>query len=265
MRYTVSALLLLWALAASAQVPGGGNNELVVNLYNQLQELQDEVLNLRGLVEQQGYQLQRLQTESRDRYLDLDNRLQALTSGATATAPLNAPAVTAPATPATGSAAGAATPRNAPVASATPAGSARAASSGVVAADPQALRLDEQETYRTALNLLLEENKPLDAAARFQSYIERFPSGRLFTNALYWQGEAFILVGRNQEAIDVFNRLLKEYPLDAKAPGAMLKAGVAYDRMNKRSTADGLWKDLQTRFPTATAEINAAQDYLRRR
>jgi tol-pal system protein YbgF len=127
------------------------------------------------------------------------------------------------------------------------------------------LELDEQETYRTALNLLLEQSKPADAIVQFQSYIDRFPTGRLYTNALYWQGEAFILAGRNQEAVDVFNRLLSEHPKDAKAPGAMLKAGVAFDRMGNRNAAEGMWKDLKTRFPTATAEINAAQDYLRRR
>jgi tol-pal system protein YbgF len=291
MRYAVSAFLLFWAVAAGAQQPPAGNsNELVVNLYNQLQDLQNEVLTLRGMVEEQGNQLRRLQTESRDRYMDLDSRLQGgagaapaaggipaplNTPDAGATPPLNAPG----ATPAPLNAPGGpgAAPLNAPVAGAapTPLGSpqplnapaATAPAGGAAPAlggGPQALELDEQETYRTALNLLLEQSKPADAIVQFQSYIDRFPTGRLFTNALYWQGEAFILVGRNQEAVDVFGRLLREYPQDAKAPGAMLKSGVALDRLGERDAAESMWRNLKDRFPTATAEINAAQDYLKR-
>jgi tol-pal system protein YbgF len=277
MRYTVAVLLLSWAVGASAQP--ASNNEMVVNLYNQLQELQNEILTLRGMVEEQGYQLQRLQNESRDRYLDLDRRLQSGSAPAGEEAALGAPGpnapgatvpLNAPASPDTAAAPSSPAPLNAPsqIAGVESPPAVPPASGGVPLSEldggPQALELDEQETYRTALNLLLEQNKPGDAIALFQSYITRFSTGRLFTNALYWQGEAFILVQRNQEAVDVFNRLISEHPQDAKAPGAMLKAGVAYNQMGDRRAAEGMWRDLQQRFPTATAEINAAQDYLRR-
>lgn len=278
MRYTVAVLLLSWAFAASAQP--ANNNELVMNLYNQLQELQNEVLTLRGMVEEQGYQLQRLQNESRDRYLDLDRRLQSGVAptgdpaAAGSPAPLNAPNTPAPLnapanTPAPLNAPGGVAGAGIPGGSTPPDFRNDPPSTGAVPLSdleggPQALELDEQETYRTALNLLLEQSKPAEAITLFQSYITRFPAGRLFTNALYWQGEAFILERRNQEAVDVFTRLINEYPQDPKAPGAMLKAGVAYSQMGNRQAAEGMWRDLQQRFPTATAEINAARDYLRR-
>lgn len=276
MRYTISVLMLSWAVAASAQP--NSNNELVVNLYNQLQELQNEVLTLRGLVEEQGYQLQRLQNDSRDRYLDLDRRLQGLSAGgdpaaagtpaplnapATAgAAPLNAPGGVANATPSAGNAPAQPPLNNGPV----PLSELNNASTppNAAAAQQDFSALDDEETYRTALNLLLEENKPAQAIAAFQSYITRFPTGRRFTNALYWQGEAFILEQRNQEALDVFSRLLNEYPQDAKAPGAMLKSGVAYSQMGDRRAAENLWRELSQRYPNASAEIAAAQNYLRR-
>ncbi|MDR2213604.1 MAG: tetratricopeptide repeat protein, partial [Pseudomonadales bacterium] len=199
MRYAVSLLLLSWTVTAAAQ-PAGNSNDLVVNLYNEIQSLQNEVLTLRGMVEEQGYQLQRLQAESRDRYLDLDSRLQGI-AGPGAMPPLDTPPPLANTVPAnTPSATTQAPPFNQP--SAPP-----VATSG---GDSQALVLDEQETYRTALSFLLEQSKPAEAILRFQSYIDRFPQGRLFTNALYWQGEALILEQRNQEAVDVFNRLLNE-------------------------------------------------------
>lgn len=51
-------------------------------LYYQLQTLQQEVMELRGLVEEQAHELQRLKQQSLDNYLDLDRRVSALTTGA---------------------------------------------------------------------------------------------------------------------------------------------------------------------------------------
>lgn len=64
--------------AAQAQTE---NNDLVLSLYNQLESLQQEMQTLRGLVEEQANQIRRMQTENRDRYLDVDRRLSEL-SGA---------------------------------------------------------------------------------------------------------------------------------------------------------------------------------------
>ena len=87
----------LWSMAATAQVPvveaGGRNqraaetegNELLLTLYTQLEALQSEVQTLRGMVEEQSNQIRRLQTEQRDRYIDVDRRLSELSGGATTT------------------------------------------------------------------------------------------------------------------------------------------------------------------------------------
>lgn len=285
MRTTVSALLLLWGVAAVAQpADSGGGNELVVSLYNQLQALQGEVQTLRGLVEEQGYQLQRLQTESRDRYIDIDRRLSEMTlnngaqqpfapagagtpsdPGAAANQPFGAPPVpgnTAPSSDLTGVTnnpvsgnGGTSTPLN---------GSAAPAAGNAGGGGAQPLILDEEEQYRYALNMLLEETQYVQAIDGFQSYIDRFPTGRRLTNALYWRGEALILESRFDEAIADFTRLMEEFPQDAKAPGAMLKLGVAYDKKGDRRAAEDLWRELPTRYPDAATEIKAAQDYLRR-
>jgi len=262
MRKTVLVLSVLFAGQLSAQVPvveagssgARGNqqapsNELVVSLYNQLEALQSEVQTLRGLVEEQGYQLQRLQTESRDRYLDVDRRLSAVTQGGFGSAPqLPGLSDTQDLTPA-------------PLNTETPGISTFPAPLPVT---PANVVLDEQEQYRTALNLLLEESKYDESIVQFQTYVDAFPQGRLLTNALYWQGEALILVARYDDAIAVFDRLLNEFPQDPKAAGAMLKKGVAYSQKGDRQQAETIWRDLPGRYPDNSPEIKAAQDYLKR-
>lgn len=53
------------------------------DLYFRLQALQQEVLELRGLVEEQAFELNRLKQQRQDDYLDLDRRIGALSGGAT--------------------------------------------------------------------------------------------------------------------------------------------------------------------------------------
>ena len=44
-----------------------------------MQVLQQELQELRGLVEEQGYLVSRLQRDQKEQYLDLDRRLMAVT------------------------------------------------------------------------------------------------------------------------------------------------------------------------------------------
>src|SRR5690606_886577 len=96
----------------------------------------------------------------------------------------------------------------------------------------------------------------------FENYISRFPQGRYLTNAYYWQGEAFLLVSRYNEARDAFSKILTDFPQDPKAAGAMLKLGVTYQQMGDRARAASTWQELSTRYPENLTEIGFAQDYL---
>ena len=62
----------------SSEVPTGTNAQL----FYQLQILQEEVRELRGLVEEQAYQLNRLAREQKDQYLDMDRRISQQSSSA---------------------------------------------------------------------------------------------------------------------------------------------------------------------------------------
>lgn len=253
----------------------GGSNDLLLSLYNQMEALQQEVQTLRGMAEEQARRLQRLETESRSRYIDLDSRLSAL-SGAEGQ-PVEGEPVSVPSLPgaAGAAAAGSAAPnrdvRTALTLDPVP-GAARSqtastpstAAAGAVAVDPAAQQMSEQDLYRNALNLLLEEGKSAESAAMFQVYAQRFPQGRLLPNALYWQGEALILLARYPEALAAFERVLNDFSGDAKAAGAMLKAGVVQNLMGNRSEAERLWRELPARFPDSASEIALARDYLGR-
>ncbi|MDP5072048.1 MAG: tol-pal system protein YbgF, partial [Congregibacter sp.] len=58
--------------------PAGDN---IGGLFNQVQQLQQEVMRLNGLVEQQAYDIRTLKEQSLERYVDIDRRLASGTVG----------------------------------------------------------------------------------------------------------------------------------------------------------------------------------------
>lgn len=274
-----TALLCLGSQSAAQQVPvvdaqgaepaqrqsqnrsagGGGSADLVYELYSRLDQLQQEMQSLRGLVEQQTHRIQQMEREQRDRYLDLDQRVSEL-SGAGARSGQGGDNLYPPGM----------VPMNEDIADEM-AGQSQGQGQANVAAsgDNDATSLDstpenEQQIYRSALNTLLEEGQYEEAIRGFQRYIDNYPQGRYFTNALYWQGEALILAGRYAEAQNAFSRVVEEYPEDPKAAGALLKMGVAYQQTDQVDRAREVWQSLRNRYPDSLTEIRAAEDYLRR-
>lgn len=72
------------------QTPVGGtsgsasSNDALIMLLDQFRELRSELETVRGLVEEQAYELRNLQRESLERYTDLDSRLSQSASAASA-------------------------------------------------------------------------------------------------------------------------------------------------------------------------------------
>ena len=232
-------------------------NDIMVEMYLQLEALQNEIQNLRGLVEEQSYEIRRMQQDQRDRYLDLDSRVSELFSYHLGQQPVGVQ----PATPVqTGQAAGQAPPAGG---LAQPGIAPQAATgNNTAAAPPLVSPQNEQELYRQALNLLLEQEAFQDSVNLFQQYIDVYPQGRYFTNSLYWQGAALHLLGNYTQAIGVLQRLLEEYPQDPKAPTAMLRLGTVYNEMGDRNRAIDYWQRIQQAYPDSTSEIEIAREYL---
>lgn len=273
----------------TADAGNRNDNDIVVTLYNMLESLQQEVQMLRGMVEEQGYQIRRMEAEQRDRYLDVDNRLsvinQRLNQGGGSVTPLpgntGTPTAGNNSLPSQGSGQAGIPVTNQP---ANPigsrplnAGQQQASSSlpgtlpspgGATAPialnQPGSAALSEEELYQEARNLLLNDADYEASVGVFQQMIERFPNGRLAPNAYYWQGEALILVERFSQAINVFNAVINNFPSHEKAPDSMLKLGIVYSLMNNEQRAQEVWRDLLSRYANSgSGSLRLAEVYLR--
>ena len=242
--------------SVSQQAPA--NNDALALLLEQNRQLQAEVQALRGMVEEQGFELRKLQRDSLSRYTDTDDRLRNLetaTDGqpAVAAAPdrqqdtgggLSASRPAAqdvpdeePPDPGAGPATD--MPQNAVVAPAQ-----RSAPRGTL----QPAVLSEQQLYQMAYDSVINSNFER-SIAEFDQYLSIYPQGRFVTNAFYWKGQAFLYLNRYAEARDSYEVILNEYTDSAKLPDAMYGLGLAYQGLGNIPQARQLLNDIKRRFP----------------
>lgn len=265
-----------------AAAPAPANNDAMSLLLDQILQLQTEVQALRGMVEEQSFELRRLQQDSLTRYSNTDERLSALEAGGLSAVPARTPTPVSPApvagstttsqvaatttggvgrTPITGSAA--VTEIAAPLVS--PSLQTADPSGGIAASAPVA-RLNsratlepavfsEQQLYQMAYDSVINSNFER-SIAEFDQYLSIYPQGRFVTNAHYWKGQAFLYLNRFDEARASYELILDESPPPAKLPDAMYGLALAYQGLGNIPQARRLLTDIKRRFPnTGTANL----------
>lgn len=108
-------------------------------------------------------------------------------------------------------------------------GAALGAAAGAAAAGSST----PDEVYRTAYEDYMRGNYDL-AAQGFQEYRKRWPNNEMSDNALYWTGECLDAQDKTDEALQVFNEVLEQYPASDKAAAAQLKKGLLYLKLGDK-------------------------------
>ncbi len=230
--------------------------------YYQSQMLQDEVRELRGLVEQLSYELQRVKQRQMDDYLDIDRRLSAVLSGAAlaenssavedqAGNNLSNQQLSEPAD------------EVASVSKAIEAGqeAAQAISKPVIQAiaDPRVNSEELAENYAQASNLLLKQRDFKGAVSAFKQHIVDYPNSPYIANAYYWLGEIYLLQGQDELARQAFTRVVEQYSGHSKSLDANFKLGKIYHKLGETDRARVL---LETAAKGSGGAANKAQSYL---
>lgn len=244
------------------QAQGQGQAQTTVDLLNRLNELQVEVQTLRGLVEQQAFEIESLKKAQRDRYVDLDSRINRLEGGGAgsqpqAAAPMDAMPVQPPAEgqlsaePLTTITESIDTPTE-------PASAPALATESPVSVEPAPAPLDatatgggEQQAYDEAF-AALRDGRYAESARRFQSFLAEYPDGELADNASYWLGESYYVTQNYRIALETFNDLLSRFPDSAKAPDALLKVGYCHYELKEWAQAEQVLNDVVRRYPEQT-------------
>lgn len=178
--------------------------------YNQIQSLQQEISELRALVEEQGHQISRLKQLQLDNYVDLDRRVSLVSGNSSAKEQNN-----------------------------------DVSADSTVAADVQSPAdsgLSEADEYKAAYDLLRQRQVDQSLVA-FKDYLKKYPNGEFSANSCYWLGEIFLLKNQLPQARDWFAKLLQDFPESNKVPDAKFKLGKVYHLMGDKKRAKPLLDD----------------------
>ena len=198
-------------------------NEGLMNLYSQLESLQQEVRSLRGNVETLEYQLEQANSRQKDLYLDLDQRLQRIE---TATPGNASPGVLEGGTLGQG---------QLPV----PGGT-------------------DRENYQAAFELI-KQGRYDQAANAFNQFMVAFPSSDLSDNAQYWLAETHYVKQEFEAALEGFNQVIERFPESRKIPDALLKIGYCNLELERPTAAEQALNMVVGRYPDSSAARLASQ------
>ena len=236
---TTGTAVPMGAQPVSAQAQGGQNLGL---LFSQIQQLQQQVMELNGKLEEQAYELRTLKEQSLERYVNLDKRLSAgAGAGAGAVAGAADPGAAAP---------GSTQPL--PVAVPT-AGTA-----------PVAAQAGEAEAYRAAY-ALVQSQRFDQALTAFQQFRQDYPAGKYAPNAYYWLGELYLVVqpADLESSRQAFTLLLSQYPDNNKAPDALYKLGkVQFMKGNREKAREYLDEVISRYGSTNSGSVKLARDFI---
>lgn len=109
-----------------------------------------------------------------------------------------------------------------------------------------------QKSYQEAYNLL--RARKYDAAkTAFQSLISEFPSGGYAVNSHYWLGEIYLLQNNLDQAATEFGNVLTNNPTHIKTAEAMLKLGYVYTEKKQWAKARYSLKRVIELYPGTSA------------
>ena len=181
----------------------------------QLDVMQNEVNELRGAIEMQNYQLEKVLERQRELYLEIDKRIETAKAQ-----PLILPASTDSTST---------TPTGAP------------------------LSANENDAYDKAVNLILKDRLYDEAIPEFQAFLQNFPNSSYVPNAHYWLGQLLFNKQDWAGAGEQFQFLISNYPDSSKRADATLKLGISEMERSNTARAKQLWEQVIVEFADSSS------------
>ncbi len=252
----------------AARTQSSSNSDALSLLLEQNQQLRAELQALRGIVEEQGFELRKLQRDALNRYTSNDERLTALEGGASASSnvPTQAPLSPSISNSQRDVSSSASNTDNTVTAreSVDDFVGERSSLNNLQTSNRrgslQPAVLSEQQLYQMAYDSVI--NSDFERSiAEFDQYMSVYPSGRFVTNAHYWKGQAYLYLERYSEAKESYEIILNRYEDSAKLADAMYGLGLAYQGLGNVTQARQLLNEIKRRFPN-TGVANLADTKL---
>ncbi|MDO6428458.1 tol-pal system protein YbgF [Thalassotalea sp. 1_MG-2023] len=186
-----------------------------IKMQRQLDELQNEVSELRGVTELHSHQLSQVLDRQKELYQELERRVSQALKPKTPTNTFEQATVSTP------------------------------------TVSPTVTNGDD--VYNAALNLVLKEKRYDDAIPAFRQFITQFPNSSYAANAQYWLGQLLFSKGELAQAKSAFSVVVNQFKDSSKRSDAMLKLGMVEQKQNNFAQAKSIYQQLLSLYPDSSA------------
>ena len=203
--------------------PMRSNEQGIMEIVRQLDDLQRQVSEMQGSLEDLDYKSQSTQDRQRALYIDLDDRLQDLERSISALNSMNI-----------------------------------VDEDEILLGELPVPGGTDQENYQAAFELLKEQEYEL-ASLAFIRFLSSFPGSSLIDNAQYWLSESYYAANQFQQALDQFSKVIEYYPRSRKVSDALLKIGYCHFELGNWNQARSIFEKIQNDYPDSTVAKLAEQ------
>lgn len=209
-----------------------------LEMLNQLNNLQQDVAELRGLTEEHEYRLEQVLQRQRELYQEIDRRFSQLKEQGAAVGMLPE------------------TQQNTADSSTSDNADNGAGNSGSYSSN-----LSENDAYDRAIALVLEDKRYDAAIPAFEQFIQQFPNSNYLPNAHYWLGQLQFAQQQYDAAKQHFLTVVNQFVDSNKRADCILKLGVIASEQSRTAEAQQYYQQVIEEYPDST-EANLAKQRL---
>lgn len=215
-------------VAIEAVIQGQG----LVDMHNQIENLKQEVANLKGELEVASHNINNTQQRQKDLYTDTDTRLRKIESGAVSSLAGAGPNGVATGSPATG------------------------IDNGAASTAAPVVEEEDVKAFAEADNLS-RTGKHKEAFAAFDVFLKEYPNSKLTSDALYGMGYSQFALKNYKSSIATQQKVVDLYAGSAKVPDAMYSIANSQIQLGQVANAKKTLRDLVAKYPNADVTPNA--------
>lgn len=194
---------------------------LQIALQQQVDQLAQDINNLRGQLEKSQYDKQQLEERQKELFLEIDKLRTQLNSGMSA-AQTNTSAN-------------------------------KKANEGVYSTND-----NEKTAYQKAVDLILNDRNYDGAIKDFEHFLTQYPQSVYVPNARYWLGQLYLAKKEDVKAAENFGAVLK-YKASSKRGDALLKLGDIAKRNKQIDKANHFYQQVINEYPNTPSAKLAAE------
>ena len=117
---------------------------------------------------------------------------------------------------------------------------------------------NEKKEFESSFELL-RKGDYVSAEIALREHINNFPNGPYTDDAKFWLAESLFSQNKFNEALEIFNQIINQYPDSEKMMESILKSGFSHQALGNLSAAESIFQRVIRDYPNSSASSLAEE------